>query len=185
MIDFGLVDVVDAEAIGAPGERTFRLRARAGSTRAALWMEKEQLAALGRAISQLLADRARRRDEPLPEPPAMDAFGLEPDVELRVVRLGIDYLEDEDGRVRILVDDQEAAGTGQHPRVPHGGWAARRRARSWRRSARWSRRDGPLCPLCGRALEGDGQHFCPGSNGHSGDEEIPAEGEDEDFPSND
>ena len=56
MIDLSLVDAVDAEAIGAPGERTFRVRARAGSNRAALWMEKEQLAALGQAISRLLAD---------------------------------------------------------------------------------------------------------------------------------
>ena len=184
MIDFGLVDVVDAEAIGAPGERTFRLRARAGSTRAALWMEKEQLAALGRAISQLLADRARRRDEPLPEPPAMDAFGLEPDVELRVVRLGIDYLEDEDGRVRILVDDQEALEQGNTPafRMELGRTAARALVAQIGEVVAAGR---PLCPLCGRALEGDGQHFCPGSNGHSGDEEIPAEGEDEDFPSND
>ena len=64
MIDFGLVDVVDAEALGASGERTFRLRARSGAMHAALWMEKEQLTVLGRAISRLLADRAPRRHRP-------------------------------------------------------------------------------------------------------------------------
>ena len=34
----------------------------------------------------------------------------------------------------------------------------------------------PLCPLCSQPLEGDGQHFCPGSNGHS-EEPPPRPGE--------
>ena len=111
-------------------------------------------------------------------------FGLDPDVELRVVRLGLDYSEDEDGRVRILVDDQEALEQGNTPafRMELGRTAARALVAQIGEVVAAGR---PLCPLCGRALEGDGQHFCPGSNGHSGDEEIPAEGEDEDFPSND
>src|SRR5262249_22530542 len=60
VIDFGLVDAVDAEAIGEPGRRTFRVRARAGDQYAALWIEKEQLTALGRGISSLLAERSQR-----------------------------------------------------------------------------------------------------------------------------
>ena len=36
MIDFGLVDAVDAEAIGPPGQRTFRLRANKDENYAAL-----------------------------------------------------------------------------------------------------------------------------------------------------
>ena len=172
MINFGLVDVVDAEAIGPPGERTFRLRARSGPNRAALWMEKEQLAALGRAISRLLADHARRRDEPLPEPPTMGEFGLDPDVELQVARLGLDYSEDEDGRVRILVDDQEALEQGNTPgfRMELGRSAARALVAQINEVVAAGR---PRCPLCGQPLEGSGEHFCPGSNGHSGDEEIP------------
>ena len=83
MIDFGLVDVVDAEAIGEPGQRTFRLRARSGAMRAALWMEKEQLTVLGRAISRLLADRAPRRDDPLPAPPEMHSIRRRPRVTRR------------------------------------------------------------------------------------------------------
>ena len=64
MIDFGMVDAVDAEAIGDPGQRTFRIRVRSGANYAALWLEKEQLSALGRGISQLLADRAPQRGAP-------------------------------------------------------------------------------------------------------------------------
>ena len=33
----------------------------------------------------------------------------------------------------------------------------------------------PRCPLCGQPLEGDGAHFCPSSNGHSQELEIPTD----------
>src|SRR5439155_23259877 len=82
VIDFGLVDAVDAEAIGEPGHRTFRVRARAGNTFAALWIEKEQLAALGRGISQLLADRSLRRGLPASRARVVDDFVDHPDVEM-------------------------------------------------------------------------------------------------------
>lgn len=181
MIDFGLVDVVDAEAIGEPGQRTFRLRARSGAMRAALWMEKEQLTVLGRAISRLLADRAPRRDDPLPAPPEMGEFGSDPDVEFQVARLGLDYSEDGGGRVRLLADDQEALTQGATPafRMEIGRDAARSLVARIGSVVAAGR---PRCPLCGQPLEGDGAHFCPGANGHSEEAEIPIEGEDEDFP---
>ena len=179
MIDFGLVDAVDAEAIGAPGERTFRLRARAGPARAALWMEKEQLAALGRAISRLLADRAaRRRDDPLPAPPGMGEFGPDPDVELQVARLGLDYSDDGGGRVRILADDRDALDRGDTPafRMEAGRDAARALAAQIAGVVAAGR---PRCPLCGQpAAEGE-PHFCPGSNGRSREQELPGGDEDD------
>ena len=52
--DFAAVDAIDAEAIGTPGKRTFRLRILRGDNAAALWVEKQQLAALGEAIPRLL-----------------------------------------------------------------------------------------------------------------------------------
>ena len=64
MIDFGLVDAIDAEAIGQPGQRRFRLRVRSGQEYAALWMEKESVAALGRSFSALLAERSTQRGRP-------------------------------------------------------------------------------------------------------------------------
>ena len=173
MIDFGLVDAVDAEAIGPPGERTFRLRAIAGTNRAALWMEKEQLAALGRAVSRLLAERSVRREEPAPTSGDLSAFGDQPDVDLRVARLGLDF-ENEGERLLILADDEEALSGGNTPafRMEVGRGHARALVTQITEVVSAGR---PRCPLCGQPLEGDGQHFCPGSNGHSKELEIPTD----------
>lgn len=172
LIDFGVVDAIDAEAIGEPGQRTFRLRARAGSNFAALWMEKEQLATLGRAISQVLAERSRLRGQPSETAGEIGAFIEFPDVDMQVVRLGLDF-DAETDRLMLLADDQAGLERGDTPTfrlemeradalslvgiIGHVVAAGR-----------------PLCPLCGRAIEAVGQaHFCPGSNGHSKEMPIP------------
>ena len=171
MIDFGLVDAVDAEAIGVPGQRTFRIRARVGVNRASLWMEKEQLAALGRAFSQVLAERSQRRGRPVEPAAEIGDFEGDADVDLQVERLGLDF-DEESEHVVLLLDDREALERGDTPAfrmeltrpmamaliegIPPMVGAGR-----------------PLCPLCAQPLEGDGDHFCPGANGHS-EEPIPA-----------
>ena len=54
---FGPATRLQAEAIGEPGHRTFRLLVESDDGRAAaLWVEKEQLQALGLAVEQLLAE---------------------------------------------------------------------------------------------------------------------------------
>ena len=37
----------------------------------------------------------------------------------------------------------------------------------------------PRCPLCSRPMEADGQHFCPGSDGHS--QLLPIPGPEDDI----
>ena len=174
MIDFGLVDAVDAEAIGEPGARTFRLRAASGSSRAALWMEKEQLTGLGHAISALLAERARSQPRVAPQLSTVEDIGPHPDVELQIVRLGLDYDGDGDRDVIVLLaDDREALQRGDSPAFRMEISRAHALGVTRQISAIVSA-GRPLCPLCGTPLEGDGQHFCPGSNGHSRDLELPA-----------
>lgn len=53
--EFDDVVRVDAEAIGEPGQRRFRLVVSTESQAAILWMEKQQLQALGVAFEQILA----------------------------------------------------------------------------------------------------------------------------------
>ena len=175
MIDFGLVDAVDAETIGPPGERTFRVRARAGVNHASLWMEKEQLAALGRALSQVLAERSSERGKESEPAPEMGDFPQDVDVEMRIARMGLDF-EAEREHVVVLADDSEAVERGDTPafRMEITRAMALALIESVPKIVGAGR---PLCPLCGRPMEGDGQHFCPGANGHS-DEPIPEAAED-------
>ena len=55
MHDFGRAELFDAEAIGQPGNRRFRIFARSPYGSATLWMEREQLEALSLAVDKLLA----------------------------------------------------------------------------------------------------------------------------------
>ena len=175
MIDFGLVDAVDAEAIGAPGERTFRIRARVGANRASLWMEKEQLSTLGRACSQMLAESARERGRPAEPLPEMGEFADDADVDLHVARLGLDF-DHERQHLVLLADDQEALERGDTPafRMEITRPMALSLIESIPKIVAAGR---PLCPLCARPLEGDGPHSCPGANGHS-EEPLPEAGGD-------
>ena len=175
MIDFGLVDAVDAEAIGEPGHRTFRVRVRAGVNYAALWIEKEQLAALGRGISQLLAERSVRRGEEVPRATPMGEFVARPDVEMEIVRLGIDF-EPSPDRLILLADDQPGLERGDTPtfRMEMSRAAALGLVREISAVVAAGR---PRCPLCGNPMEDNNQHFCPGADGYSTFLEIPGRDE--------
>ncbi|MBM3140166.1 MAG: DUF3090 family protein [Chloroflexi bacterium] len=184
MIDFGLVDAVDAEASGPPGQRTFRLRARVADSYAALWMEKEQLLALGRSFSQLLAERSRQRGRPVGEALPVGNFPDRPDVDFRIARLGLDFDADSEHLI-ILADDGSALERGDSPafRMALDRTQAIAMIRLIEKVVAAGR---PLCPLCRQALDRAGAaHFCPPTNGHSEELEVPSleegeEDEDED-----
>jgi len=170
MIDYGLVDAIDAQSIGPPGGRTFRVRVRSGRNTASLWLEKEQLGALARAISQLLADHSRQRGRPAEAAPTVEDFEVG-DVELQVARLGLDFVAEQE-HVVMLVDDREAIERRDTPAFRAE--ITRAMALSLVETIPDIVAAGrPTCPLCGRPLEGSGQHFCPQTNGHSKDLPIP------------
>lgn len=172
MIDLGLVDAVDAQAIGPAGQRTFRVRAQAGRNRASLWLEKESLATLGRAISQLLADRSQERGQRAAAAPAVEDFA-EGDIEIQVARLGIDFREDPE-RVVVAADDREDLERGNVPSFRME--ITRAMAMALVEAIPGIVNAGrPVCPLCQRPFEEGVEHFCPRTNGHSKDLELPSE----------
>lgn len=179
MIDFGLVDAVDAEAIGQPGQRTFRVRARSADSYAALWLEKEQLAQLGRLFSQIIAERSRERGRPTGEVEPVGNFPQTAQVDMQVARLGLDYDTDTE-RVILLADDAAALERGGSPAFRME--ISRAQAVALMRSIDDAVSGGrPLCPLCHQALGEEGEpHFCPPTNGHSKDLEVPPLNEDDD-----
>jgi uncharacterized repeat protein (TIGR03847 family) len=162
MWDFGRVEALEPQAIGEPGQRTFRLRVRSDRECASLWLEKEQLAQLTVAFRQLIA---RAGLDARPTQAADSAsFPEEADVDFSIRRLGIGY--DEDRRLVVLfayATDEES--DNEPPtfscQVSPGqclGFAER--AEAVISAGR------PLCFLCGAPIE-PGNHRCVRTNGHS------------------
>ena len=141
---------ISAEAIGQPGQRTFRLRAlNASAETAFLWMEKEQLAALGEAVQNALKDQsytyAPRPHDDRSETPV---FPLHADVEFRV------------GQMSMGLDPEDSGGQGVTMSFDfRSGHELSEQIRVVVASGRQP------CPLCGAPLDPTG-HICVKANGH-------------------
>lgn len=162
--EFGPLSHISAEAIGQPGQRRFRLRAVSmdgGS--ASLWLEKEQLTALGEAIENVLKQEAYQyRRHPLDdfEPDAVFPLSAAFDFQLvqlsmgvnqetqRMVLIGADGVPDEPDTTSVTMEFDYRRGYELRGQIADVVAAGR-----------------PPCPLCGAPLDPEG-HVCPRSNGH-------------------
>ena len=165
-VDLGTAEHVKAEAVGEPGSRTFRIRLVSQNGSASLWMEKEQLQALGMAIDQLIAQlRSNRtgRNEPAAAASESGDFPANADHEFRVGRLGLGY-DDEADKLVLLAHESEADAEGPPSLTCRVGRGKMRTLSSEIGTVVSAGR--PRCPLCNAPLTG-GPHACPGSNGHT------------------
>ncbi len=162
---FGTVLYVGAESIGVPGQRRFRLRVMNAEGRSAsLWLEKEQLTALGEAIETVLrGEDYEHHARPLDDAPEPPVFPLNADVDYRIGQLSMGlYREDE----TIVVSSQPAVGE-DTPHVDGISFAIPYfEANELREEiVRVVAAGRPPCPLCGGPLDPSG-HICPRQNGH-------------------
>lgn len=176
MHDFGRARLVDAEAIGQPGQRRFRVFCRSTEGTASLWLEREQMEALAQALDQLLAQisgqpvlRLEAQANPPRPPGAPDDFPAEPDVDFHVAQLTLGY--DEDHNLIMLLAAPlvliEQDGALVAPEVIEPEFAVRM---SRQQASRLSTHiTGALaggrrrCPLCGQPSEPE--HVCIKQNG--------------------
>jgi uncharacterized repeat protein (TIGR03847 family) len=161
--DLGQVSSADAEAIGPPGQRRFRITVLAADESAVLWIEKEQLAALGTALEQQLVrtDRQRARTEaPLDDnaPP----FPLNPSMELRVGQVALGY---DEAKSLFLIQAAAVDPSNDHRATFSCAVTHQQARRLIRVISRLMASGRPACPLCGAVIEGE--HHCPRSNGHA------------------
>jgi len=157
------VSSLDAEAIGPPGQRRFRLAVLRDEDSAALWLEKEQLAALGTAIEQQLvrSDRQRRRPEP-PHDDAPPPFPLNAALDVRVGQIALGY----DEAASLFLIQAAVVDAANDQRATFSCAATHQQARRLTRViSRLMTAGRPTCPLCGAVI--DGEHRCPRSNGHA------------------
>jgi uncharacterized repeat protein (TIGR03847 family) len=160
--DYGRATSVDAEAIGEPGQRRFRLIAIAGTQRACIWMEKQQLASIGEWFNEMCE---RLDAESANAGPDVEAapVPLNFDLDFRARQLGLGYLEEDDTFVLHAFDFNTA---GDEPLPTFRCLLSRGQARVLARTIERVVAGGrPICPLCESPMD-PGGHVCPRSNGH-------------------
>jgi uncharacterized repeat protein (TIGR03847 family) len=158
--DFGEAVSVDAEAVGQPGQRRFRLMVRSSGQAAAIWMEKQQLAGIG----EWFEETVKKLDDAGDNVPDVEPtpFGAIFDVEVNVLQVALGYQEDGGHFVIQVFDDQSSVEEPAfHCKLSRG--QCRVLARKISEVIAGGR---PICPLCGRPIEATG-HVCPRSNGHT------------------
>lgn len=163
--DFGELAAITGEAIGPPGQRRFRLCMLApDAATAACWMEKEQLAALGEAMEQVLRDQGyAHTPRPLDDATQEPVFPLNADIEFRVGRLSVG-LNAEERRIFVTAGDApegESDEVGEvHASIDYE--QAHTLAAQIKEVVAAGRQP---CPLCKGPLEPSG-HVCVKTNGH-------------------
>lgn len=159
--DFGRALAIDAEAVGQPGNRRFRLLVQSAGRCASVWMEKQQLSGIGEWFEETL--QRLDREEPVNEPDeAPGPIGAIYDLEFTAGQIGLGYQEDE--RLFALQCFDLRTGT-QEPTfrcLVSRGQAKVLSAKI----ASVVAAGRPICPLCAMPMEPEGHH-CPRSNGHS------------------
>lgn len=149
-----------AEALGEPGQRRFRLVVVVADETSIIWMEKQQMQALGLAIGQILEQVPSRG-------PEIDGGNIPGDVDettsnqfrLGRVELGFDESGDSILIHAFDIQDEESA-PGVAMRFSRG------QAREFVRDAGALAAAGrPVCPMCGQSINPEG-HVCPEQNGH-------------------
>ncbi|MEJ7900322.1 MAG: DUF3090 family protein [Thermomicrobiales bacterium] len=149
-----------AEALGEPGQRRFRLVVVLNDETYIIWMEKQQMQALGLAIGQIL--------EQVPSSgPDIGSGSIPGDIDdatsnqFRLGRVELGFDESGDSIVIHVYDIQEdESDQGLNMRF------TRAQARDLIRDAAALAAAGrPMCPMCGQAME-PGGHVCPEQNGH-------------------
>jgi uncharacterized repeat protein (TIGR03847 family) len=158
----GDAQLLRAEALGEPGQRRFRLVTVIDGETYVLWMEKQQVQALGLALEQLV--------EHLPPAPG---FGMgDPTAiidentrnQFRVGRIEIAFDESLEQIVLVAHDIEEDEDAGHAVLMIR---ISREIGRSLsEEAAELVAKGRPICPMCGSPMEVGKTHVCPRQNGH-------------------
>lgn len=157
----GDAQFVEPQALGEPGERRFRIVVVIDGITWILWMEKQQVQALGLAIEQIL--------EMMPAPNFLPDWVMQEteldertDLQFRVGRLEMGF-DASDNQVVIAAHDMQQDDMDAAPDMRFR--MSLQMARAFSEVAAELMTQGrPLCPMCG--LPRENGHVCPEQNGH-------------------
>ncbi len=163
--EFDRLEILAAEAIGEPGQRRFRLIGGLPGSVVSLWMEKEQLQALGLAIEQLLEQLqttgVNTEDIDSVAMPALES--TPPNApEYQVGKMAIGYDEEEQVVAYFAHDIEQDSDADP----VFSGRASLEASKALAEEiAEVVAAGRPRCPRCGAVIEPEG-HVCPHDNGH-------------------
>ncbi|HUP26950.1 MAG TPA: DUF3090 family protein [Chloroflexia bacterium] len=168
--NMGRVEWIGAEAIGLPGQRTFRILVASEGNSAQLWLEKQQVQALAEAIARMLLEIDTERGTELrasapaahnPKPPG---FPTDPAIDLHIGTLGLRY---DPQRDLIALEAFDVDSSDSEPPAFRC-LATRKQMEALQANSLEAVAGGrPKCPFCGTPLSSAGlPHFCPPTNGH-------------------
>jgi uncharacterized repeat protein (TIGR03847 family) len=153
--DLGICATLEAESVGDPGARRFRLRVAAEHGSALLWLEKEELYELALTVKRVLRMPAVATGSP--------AFAADhetrADYDFKVSRLALGH-DRGSGRYMLLAQISE---TSEDDAIAL--WADPELLNRMADRA-FEVHDGgrPRCPLCSAPLSGAKAHACPRAN---------------------
>ncbi len=167
LTEFGPVQHLSADAVGQPGQRRFRLRAISqGGAYAFVWMEKEQLSAIGEAIETTLEHAEVDLASAGPgEPEPVFPLQANLDLDVRAGRLSLG-LNEETRRIVVVAAEAASEAEGEAVSIEFDFDTARRLRAQITEVVAAGR---PPCPFCGAPIDPEG-HVCPRSNGHLAEE---------------
>ena len=181
MLDFGRVTSLEAEAMGEPGQRTFRLRVSSDQRTASLWLEKEQLQALALALMRLLVQMGQPEYIPAAGAVAnpLSPFPEQPSLDLKVGRLGLGLDQAEGNIVLFAYEVEEAEEESEQAESEQAEAVLACRAAPAQCRDLVAMIEGivaagrPICRLCLGPIDPAG-HVCARSNGHGSEEDLQA-----------
>ena len=160
-IQFTNVSFLNAEALGEPGNRIFRITASSGTSKATIWLEKEQLLQVALAVNQLLGN--------LPEEskPNMDIHALEaPESSTLDFKTGKIVLGYDNASGQFMIDAHDIE-TPEEENAEIRVWSNQIQIEAFANQALEVCTSGrPICTLCGGSIDPEG-HTCPRTNGHN------------------
>ena len=167
--NLGMAHRLRVEAIGRPGERTFRLIVEAEGGTASIWMEKEQLSALAISINHSIEELKPGRVTTPAEPASESAS--EPSFDFKAANLGLIY-DERNGSFGILAYERDEL---EQSTPTLSWWCPKEQAETMADQAMEVVAAGrPECPLCHGPVNPDG-HMCIKANGHRAMDESLSE----------
>lgn len=155
--DLGTCDRIDAESIGPPGQRYFRLFALAKSGSAIIWLEKEQLYQLAMSVKQLLRTEMKEHFEGELE----SQENVSADYDIKAAQLALGHDRESEFYLLMVHESIDDA------RAMIALWLDHQQIDSLADQAFWLCAAGrPRCPLCGAPMNEVERHICARTNGH-------------------